>query len=120
MNDLTKTIYELELSLLKPEVRSSREALGKLLADDFIELGNSGNKYTKADILERLPNALEKIQYVVSDFAIDTPSDNIVVATFKTERTTDGKEKVISLRSSHWRNNDGGWQMFFHHATPID
>ncbi|MFA5876916.1 MAG: DUF4440 domain-containing protein [Candidatus Paceibacterota bacterium] len=120
MNDLTKTIYELELSLLKPEVRSSREALDKLLADDFIELGNSGNKYMKADILERLPNTLEKIQYVVSDFAIDTPSDNIVVATFKTERTTDGKEKVISLRSSHWRNNDGGWQMFFHHATPID
>lgn len=119
INDITKTIYELELSLLKSEVRSSREALNKLFADDFIEFGSSDNKYTKQDILERLPNTLEKIEYAVSDFAVDAPSDNIAIATFKTERTTDGKDKVISLRSSHWRKSDGQWQMFFHQATLI-
>lgn len=119
MNDITKTIYELELSLLKSEVRSSREALNKLIADDFIEFGSSDNKYTKQNILERLPNTLEKIEYTVSDFTVDTPSDNIAIATFKTERTADGKDKVISLRSSHWRKSDGQWQIFFHQATPI-
>ncbi len=119
MNDITKIIYDLELSLLKPEVRSSKEALDKLLADDFIEFGSSGNKYTKQDILERLPNTLEKVEYLVSDFNVDTPSENIVIATFKTVRTTDGKDKVVSLRSSHWRKADGSWQMFFHQGTPI-
>ncbi len=119
MNDITNTIKELELSLLKPEIRSSKEALDKLLASDFVEFGTSGNKYTKTDILKRLPNTLERVEYVVSNFAVDTPAENIAVATFKTERTTDGKDKVISLRSSHWRKTDGEWQMFFHQATRI-
>jgi hypothetical protein len=103
MDEITNIIKELELSLLKAEVRSSREALDKLLADDFIEFGSSGNKYTKMDILERLPNTTEKIDYIVSDFFVTTSSDNIAVATFKTEMTSNGKEKVISQRSSHWR-----------------
>jgi hypothetical protein len=119
MNDIVKTIYDLELSLLKPGVRSSKEALDKLLADDFIEFGSSGNKYTKQDILERLLNTIEKVEYVVSDFKVETPFEEIAIATFKTERTTDGKDKVVSLRSSHWRKVDGDWQMFFHRGTRI-
>jgi len=119
MNDITNTIKELELSLLKPEVRSSKEALDMLLADDFVEFGTSGNKYTKTDILERLPNTLERVEYVVSDFSVEMPSEDIAIATFKTERTTDGKDKVISQRSSHWRKRGSGWQMFLHEATPI-
>ena len=120
MNELTKTIYELELSLLKPEVRSNRVALDRLLADDFIEFGSSGNKYTKRDILERVPNTQEKIEYEVSDFTVDSPSDNIAIATFKTEKTTEGKDKVVAERSSHWRNTNKGWQMFLHQAKPMD
>lgn len=119
MNDTANTIKELELSLLKPEVRSSKEALDKLLADDFVEFGTSGNKYTKADILERLPNTIEKVEYTVSDFSVEMPSDDVAITTFKTERTTGGKDKVISQRNSHWRKTYKGWQMFFHEATPI-
>ncbi len=120
MNNLEKTIYELELSLLKPEVRSSTEALNKLITDDFIEYGSSGKKYTKKDILERLPSTLEKCEYLVTDFNVKIQSSNIVIATFKTERTSNGTDKVISLRSSHWRKTDNQWQMFFHKASRID
>lgn len=119
MNDITTTIKELELSLLKPEIRSSRESLDKLLADDFVEFGTSGNKYSKADILERLPKTFEKAEYTVSDFSVEMLSEDVAVAIFKTERTTDGKDKVISQRISHWRKTESGWQMFFHEATPI-
>ncbi len=55
----------------------------------------------------------------MSDFAVNILSNDIAIATFKTERITDGKDKVISQRSSHWRKTGGGWQMFFHEATPI-
>lgn len=120
MNEITNLIKELELSLLKPEIRSSREALNKLISDDFIEFGSSGNKYTKADILERLPSNLENVEYKVSDFVVDIPSENTAIATFKTERTINGKDRVISLRSSHWRKTTEGWQIFFHQATPIE
>lgn len=118
MENITKTIKELELSLLKPEVRSSMEALDNLLADDFIEFGSSGEKYTKADILERLPDAIEKVEYKVGDFEVVNPSDDIAIATYKTEKIINGKDKVVSKRSSHWRKTDNGWQMFFHEATP--
>lgn len=118
MSDLTKTIYELELSLLRADVRSSADALAALLADDFIEFGTSGKKYTKKYILERLPNAQEKFEYVVSDFSVAAPSENIAIASFKT-KVTIGKDTVYSLRSSHWRKNDGRWQMFFHQGTPM-
>ncbi len=117
MENVTNTIKELEFSLLKPEVRSSREALNELLTEDFIEFGSSGEKYTKADILERLPNIIENVEYKVSDFTVDTPSDDIAIARYKTEKIINGKDKVISERSSHWRKTDKGWQMFFHEAT---
>ncbi len=53
--DLQKTIYDLETSLLKPEIRSSIKDLDSLLADDFMEFGSSGKVYDKKNILERLP-----------------------------------------------------------------
>lgn len=120
MDDIINKIKELELSLLKPEVRSSKEALDKLLTDDFVEFGTSGKKYTKADILERLPRSIDKIDYIVSDFSVEVPSENMAIATFKTEKTVNGKDRVISQRSSHWRKTDGVWQIFFHEATPIN
>lgn len=119
MNNIADIIKELELSLLKPEIRSSKEALNKLLADDFLEFGTSGNTYTKTDILERLPNTIERVKYVVNDFSVEIPSEDTAIATFKTERTIDGKDTVVSQRSSHWRKTHTGWQMFFHEATPI-
>ena len=48
MNELYNTIYELETSLLKSEIRSSFEQLNILLADDFKEFGSSGLIYAKA------------------------------------------------------------------------
>lgn len=118
MENIINTIKDLELSLLKPEVRSSREALDELLTEDFIEFGSSGEKYTKADILERLPKTIVKVEYKVSDFEVVNPSNDIAIATYKTEKIIDGKDKVVSKRCSHWRKTDNGWQMFFHEATP--
>lgn len=120
MNDIASTIKELELSLLTPETRSSREALDKLLADDFTELGTSGNHYTKADILQRLPSNTKEVNYVVTDFSVETPTPDTVVARFTTERTIDGSDKVVSKRASHWRKTEHGWQMFYHEANKIN
>ena len=119
MNDITKEIYELELSLLKPEVRSSLEQLSLLLADDFQEFGSSGLIYDKKMILERLPKNTEKVVYTVSDFYTKVLSEDIVLATFKTERVTNDVDMMVSLRSSLWRKTNGAWQMFFHQGAPI-
>lgn len=119
MNDLNKLFYELETSLLKPEVRSSREQLDKLLADDFTEFGSSGSVYKKSDTLQGLPTSTDKTLFIVSDFEARELSENFVLTTFKTERVINDIEKVTSLRSSLWKKTNGSWQMFFHQGTPI-
>ncbi len=119
MEEIKNTIYELETSLLKPEVRSSFDQLNHLLADDFKEFGSSGLVYTKQSVLERLPSNTNKTVYVVSDFEVISLSEGIVMANFKTDRTINNTDKVSSLRTSLWRNENGVWRMFFHQGTPI-
>ncbi|MDO8495290.1 MAG: DUF4440 domain-containing protein [bacterium] len=119
MDDLNKTFYELEMSLLEPEVRSSRERLDKLLTDDFMEFGSSGSLYKKADTLENLSTSTDKVVFIVSDFQARELSENFVLTTFKTERTINDTDKVTSLRSSIWKKTNDNWQMFFHQGTPV-
>lgn len=117
MNELQTIIYELETSLLKPEVRSSLEKLDELLAEDFKEFGSSGSVYTKQDVLTRLPSSTNSDRYIVSDFSIKLLSPDIVMANFKTEKIINDTQKVFSLRTSLWRKENGTWKMFFHQGT---
>lgn len=119
-NDLQKTIYDLETTLLKPEIRSSAKDLDLLLADDFVEFGSSGEIYDKKAILERLPKDTEvsPVQFVVSDFQVKELSENIVLATFKTDKISTDKSHVVALRASIWRKTNGNWQMIYHQGTP--
>lgn len=120
-NDLQKTIYDLETTLLKPEIRSSAKDLDLLLADDFMEFGSSGEIYDKKMILERLPKDTEisPVQFVVSDFQVKELSENVVLATFKTDKISPDKNHVVALRASIWRKMNGNWQMIYHQGTPI-
>jgi len=119
--DFKVVIFELETSLLKSEVRLSREKLNLLLADDFIEFGSSGLIYDKKEILDRLPknSQTSPVEFLVSDFAVKELSENLILATFKTDKILSDKSHLISLRSSIWRKTSDGWQMIFHQGTPI-
>lgn len=55
-HQLAKHIEDLEVSLLQPEVRRSAKKISELLADDFVEFGMFGKKYSKQDFVELLPN----------------------------------------------------------------
>lgn len=118
--DLKSTIYDLETSLLRPEVRLSKDKLNVLLADDFMEFGSSGGIYEKNEILERLPknSQTSPVEFSVSDFEVKKLDENIVLATFKTDKELTDKSHVISLRSSIWRKAGDSWQMVFHQGTP--
>ncbi len=119
MNELTQKFYDLEASLLQPEVRSSREKLNALLADDFMEFGSSGSVYRKSDTLQNLTTNTDKVVYELSDFDARELSENLVLTTFKTKRTINDTDVVISLRSSIWKKTGAVWQMFFHQGTPM-
>ncbi len=114
---LKNEISALEEKLLSQETRRSAEALGKLLADDFVEIGKSGRKYQRTELIELLVNEDAPPPVVITEFDVAILAEDLVLATYK---TVNGKTGVISVRSSIWHKRAlHGWRMRFHQATEM-
>lgn len=111
-------IIGLEKELLEHEVRVSPERLNHLLADDFLEFGQSGNVYTKMDTINALPQQSEET-FVVSDAQAKELSADTVLLTYELGRTDASMQSSRSRRSSIWQKRGETWQMIFHQGTPI-
>jgi hypothetical protein len=111
-------LRELEERLLRPETRRDAEALSKLLADDFREVGASGRIYDKAEILQTLPDEAPAESYVISDFIASELDIYVAMVSYRLETRHAGDEAPRrTIRTSLWRLAEGGWQMFFHQGT---
>lgn len=120
MNSLKNTLIELELYCLKPEVRSSREELEKLLADDFLEIPNTGFAYNKSHALNRIPNEVSPI-FTQQDHELRIISKDIAQLIYKATIQKPGEKKVFySLRNSIWKLKGNKWQMLYHQGTPCE
>ncbi|MDZ5433423.1 DUF4440 domain-containing protein [Pseudomonas fluorescens] len=111
--ELLQILLDLERSLLSQAFRQNLEEISRLIADDFIEFGASGNAWTKADLIDQLPDEAF-IQRTISEFAVKPLSEHIALATYQCHTETSR-----SLRSSIWRKQNEQWQMLFHQGTPI-
>ena len=111
---IEKIIYELETSLMTPQVRGSAEKIKEMLAEDFFEFGSSGKRYEykTGDVFET------RYTYSVEDFRIKELGSGHVLATYKAFRSKKGGEKICTLRSSVWRKENGTWKIIFHQGTP--
>lgn len=117
-NAVRKELFELETSLLQPEVRRSREAVSKLLADGFVEFGSSGSVYSKEQILDGLKSEVPR-NLSLADFRICELAEGLFLATYRTMAESPAATMIQSRRSSIWRNVEGRWQMIFHQGTPL-
>lgn len=111
-------IQSLEESLHHSDVRRNRQALGRLLAEGFVEFGASGNRFDRAMIIELLltepddGGALRAFDYHLTPI-----SDDAALLTYTTERTArDGSQRQV-LRSSLWVRDGDSWRMLFHQGT---
>ncbi len=108
-------LRELELSLHRAEIRVSRERVGTLLADDFIEFGRSGTVYSKSLLLDLLSRENGSAPPPpVADFAVRFLASDIALVTYRTLAP-----KRETLRSSIWRHDNSGWRMSFHQGTAV-
>ena len=115
---IKKLIEQLEIELLQPKIRKSKERLNELLADNFFEFGMSGDKYTKQDILNILPQS-KGIRYEGTDFESVEISPNTILLTYRASvENTNTNKKIWTLRSSIWQKRNDNWQMIFHQGTP--
>lgn len=103
-----------ELALLDPAVRAVPARAAALLHPDFCEVGASGRRWERAEILDAMAGELslagEDVR--VSDVRAVRLAEDVVHLTYAT--TT---EERTSLRSSLWRRVDGRWLLFFHQGT---
>jgi hypothetical protein len=111
-------VIELERDLLSPAVREDRGRLELLLHPDFVEVGASGRRWTRAAIIDELaatragPPVVEPLD--VSDMAAHRVAPGAILVTFTTVR---GGRRVH--RSSLWVGGPDGWSVRFHQGTPV-
>ncbi|MCH7322634.1 DUF4440 domain-containing protein [Solibacillus sp. MA9] len=111
---LKEQLLQLEEKLLKPEIRTSKEELSNLLADNFFEFGSSGKVLYKDENIGEM--SLSVVQMKLSDFEIHPMSEEIVLTTYRIYNEMNNEH---SLRSSIWKLIDGHWKMHFHQGTKI-
>ncbi|MFJ8196741.1 DUF4440 domain-containing protein [Streptomyces sp. NPDC096152] len=109
-----------ELRLMDPEVRASRPLADRLLDPGFVEVGASGRRWTREEMLAALPDlgggAAHGPRYEPSDITGVVLAPGLVHLTYET--VAGGRR---ARRSSLWRRSDGadGWRMYYHQATPV-
>lgn len=109
-----------ELSLLDPAVRASRSAAQRLLDPDFVEVGKSGRRWNRDEMLAELPEmegsaeSGARIEHSRMTGVLLAPG--IVHLTYETVN-----RGVRARRSSLWRRRDdgAGWRVFYHQGTPV-
>jgi len=111
-------LLALELSLLQPEVRRSREAVSDLLADEFIEFGSSGAVYSKQQVLEALQFDTPR-KRTLEDYRVSELAEGLCLATYRIVLENPNGSMIQSRRSSIWKNVEGRWQLLFHQATVL-
>ena len=117
--EVVAELKRLEETLLRPEVRRSRNEMDALLADDFVEYGRSGRIHDKAAILDTTNNPFGG-QLSLYGFSAKALAPSVALVKYSTVlRQTDGNE-LHSLRSSIWSRTERGWQLVFHQGTPCD
>lgn len=118
MDDLKKILIELEERLFQPDVRRSSSELTQLISDDFIEIGASGLRFGKANVLRRLPNEVAP-EIIASHYELRILGSSCAQLLYKAKMSkAEQPSPTYSHRCSIWqRNSNDQWQMIYHQGT---
>ncbi len=114
---MVKLLLKLEMSLWINETRNSKEYMERILHNDFTEIGQSGSKYNKKDILES--NELDiDARFPLEDVTIKEISDGQYLISYKINYKVDGTS-YGTYRTSLWMTNKDVFQLYYHQGTKI-
>ena len=112
-----QAVIELELQLLKPEVRAAPGDVDALLHPGFSEFGASGRRWGRTEMLAALAAeqpAGEEPAITTTEMAGTRLADDMIHLTYVSQRA--GRR---ALRSSIWLRTPAGWRVYFHQGTLI-
>jgi hypothetical protein len=112
-------IRDLEERLLDPVVRRSPEAVGRLLDDDFEEIGSSGRLFDRDALIEALAGETTSGRMTIDDWSTHPVGPDVVLAVFSTRATGSDGVSRVSRRSSIWIRRGGRWLLRFHQGTRV-
>lgn len=111
--ELKVLLENLERELASAEVRSDASRMSTLLSDDFEEVGTSGRRYFRQDVLDSVGH-LNDALYELSDFSFLELARTSVLVKYKA--LLNGQP---TRRSSIWICRDGAWQMCYHQSSSV-
>ena len=117
--ELLTQLRELECELHRPEVRRDAARLEELLHEAFVEIGRSGRRYDRSEIVALLLHEASQGEVRAWDFAVNEIEDGVTLLTYRSARVNaQGRLTRHSLRSSLWHRTERGWRLRFHQGTP--
>ena len=101
----------------RPEFGTTRADFERMTASDFCEIGASGQRYSRAHVLDvlehRVPDPAEHA-WITRDFHCRELGADTYLLTYTLEQG-----KRVSRRSTIWRRSGGEWLIVFHQGTLV-
>ena len=101
----------------RPEFGSTRADFERMIAEDFWEIGASGQRYSRQyvlDILDERRGAPEPYALETSEFHCRQLAVNCYLLTY-----TLRQDARVTRRSTIWRRASDGWKIVFHQGTEV-
>jgi ribonuclease HI len=103
-----------EEELLMPAARRNPARVRALLHPDFVEIGRSGERWSREEIIAALASEDERTETDTDEWAILDLAPDVALLTYVIRRSSQQ-----SRHSSVWTTKDGHPRMLFHQGTPI-
>lgn len=99
----------------RPEFGTTRQDFDRMMAEEFWEVGASGQVYSRAAVLDTLEQRHR--QPVVEDLAVTNFGCQRLAADLFLTTYTLNQAGRVSRRASIWRHTPEGWQVVYHQGT---
>ena len=119
---LLHKLQNLETELHQEATRRNAARMNTLLHPEFEEIGPSGRRYSRDEIVSEFASANVSLPTVVShDFELSKLNEGVALLTYVSAHLdATGNQYRHRLRSSLWILTPDGWQMRFHQGTPLN
>lgn len=101
----------------RPEFGTVRQDFARMMAEEFWEVGASGQIYSRAFVLDTLESRYQKPMVgslQVTNFACQQVAIDLFLATYTLHQSA-----RVSRRASLWRRTPEGWRVVYHQGTIV-
>ena len=109
-----------ELELLAPSTRGDAERLRRLLHPEFREIGRSGQRWTREDMISSLGAEDQRPAPETDEWEFSALAAHLVLVTYRIHTgTTANPGHRHSRHTSVWDTSSGQPRLRFHQGTPV-